>query len=571
MAKIGKNVLENLTQAMYSDSRITYREYIQNSTDQIDIARKNNSFPGEELHIEIIVDPKKRNIYIEDNANGIPHNEVKKRLGDVADSEKIQGEAKGFRGIGRLGGVGYCKELRFVTSYSGEDKQTTMTWNAEKLNEIIHDSKNHDTAEQVLGDIISYAEEPCEKVRHFFRVEMLGINKEAEKLLVVDDIAQYISEVAPVDFDSTFYYAPDIQRFIDEHDEVPQMDVYPVFLREEGGELIEIKKKYPNCIYKINNGQKQRVDDITNIQADIIRDENGKAIAWLWYAISAFKGTINEVGNPMRGLRLRQFNILIGDRNTLSQCPKFFKEGRGNNYFMGEVHTLSKDLRPNARRDYFNESQSTRDFENSLQEYILNNLDGLYRDGSKINSAYNKLRDLNKLLNEIDERQKKGVASAQEERVYNKKKETAIEKAKNAVKEIKRIDNKASESPNSALSKVVHQVNKDSRKDDINFGAMEKFLFEGISDGKEQYNTNDDKTSDKSKSQDDVPNKQKNEDTLKPKSKKKRLVDELASLNRCERKLISKVYGVIQKNLMLDEANALIEKIQEEIKNNNAT
>ena len=39
MSKIGKNVLENLTQAMYSDSRIIYREYIQNSTDQIDIAR----------------------------------------------------------------------------------------------------------------------------------------------------------------------------------------------------------------------------------------------------------------------------------------------------------------------------------------------------------------------------------------------------------------------------------------------------------------------------------------------------------------------------------------------------
>lgn len=343
MAKIGKNVLENLTQAMYSDSRITYREYIQNSTDQIDIARKNNSFPDEELKIEITIDKKNRNVFIEDNANGIPHDEVAKRLGNVADSEKIQGESKGFRGIGRLGGIGYCRELRFVTSYLGENIQTKMIWDAEQLNKIIHDSNNHDTAEKVLDNIISYSKESCDANKHFFRVEMIGINNENEKLLDIDDIEQYISEVAPVEFSSTFYFASEIKRFIKDHDEVPPMDVYPIYLREEGGELTEVRKKYPNRIH--NNNQPQKCSEIADIQADIIRDEKGVAIAWLWYAITTLKGVINEVGNPMRGLRLRQFNILIGDRETLSQSPKFFKETRGNHYFMGEVHTLSKDLR----------------------------------------------------------------------------------------------------------------------------------------------------------------------------------------------------------------------------------
>lgn len=101
MAKIGKNVLENLTQAMYDDSRIVYREYIQNASDQIDIAIDNNSFPDEDLHIVIQLDKKNRNIFIEDNANGIPASEIEKRLANVADSEKIQGESKGFRGIPR--------------------------------------------------------------------------------------------------------------------------------------------------------------------------------------------------------------------------------------------------------------------------------------------------------------------------------------------------------------------------------------------------------------------------------------------------------------------------------------
>lgn len=59
MAKIGKNVLENLTQAMYDDSRVIFREYIQNSADQIDYALKNNSFPHEKLEIYINLDARK--------------------------------------------------------------------------------------------------------------------------------------------------------------------------------------------------------------------------------------------------------------------------------------------------------------------------------------------------------------------------------------------------------------------------------------------------------------------------------------------------------------------------------
>ena len=143
MPKIGKNVLENLTQGMYKDSLIIYREYIQNAADQIDKAQANNAFPGEELEIRIDTDDRARRIVIEDNANGIPMAEVERRLADVADSEKVQGEEKGFRGIGRLGGLAYCKELRFVTTYAGEAQQTTMIWDAERLEKILNDRSDH--------------------------------------------------------------------------------------------------------------------------------------------------------------------------------------------------------------------------------------------------------------------------------------------------------------------------------------------------------------------------------------------------------------------------------------------
>ena len=46
MSKIGKFIIENLTSGMYADSRIVYREYIQNAADQIDVAIAHNMCPA---------------------------------------------------------------------------------------------------------------------------------------------------------------------------------------------------------------------------------------------------------------------------------------------------------------------------------------------------------------------------------------------------------------------------------------------------------------------------------------------------------------------------------------------
>ena len=65
----------------------------------------------------------------------------------------------------------------------------------------IHDSNNHDTAEKVLDNIISYSKELCDVNKHFFRVEMIGINNENEKLLNYI----YILESQKNDWNITIY------------------------------------------------------------------------------------------------------------------------------------------------------------------------------------------------------------------------------------------------------------------------------------------------------------------------------------------------------------------------------
>lgn len=71
MATVGKNILDNLTTGMYSDSKVIYREYIQNACDQIDLAIREGILSADEGYVDIYIDSKKRYISIKDNATGI--------------------------------------------------------------------------------------------------------------------------------------------------------------------------------------------------------------------------------------------------------------------------------------------------------------------------------------------------------------------------------------------------------------------------------------------------------------------------------------------------------------------
>ena len=152
----GANILENLTTGMYQDSRIIYREYIQNACDQIDIARNNGTLaPGKEL-IDIQLNERERTITITDNATGIPMRQFRAVLANIADSNKRIGEAKGFRGIGRLCGLAYCRELVFSSKAPGESFVSTLKCDAAKMRELIDKNNQGEkiSAQELLNHVI---------------------------------------------------------------------------------------------------------------------------------------------------------------------------------------------------------------------------------------------------------------------------------------------------------------------------------------------------------------------------------------------------------------------------------
>ena len=244
---VGKNFLENLTNGMYENSFTVYREYIQNAADSIDSAIRSGLLTKQDAYIDISIDYEKRNIKVFDNATGIPMHEFKKKMTDVADSEKDRDTDKGFRGIGRLAGLAYCDHLIFKTTAKGEDKLSTIIWDGIKLNKILNDPNSHPTSDELINDITSISYTDIDKDQHFFEVEMEDVIFESDDLLDSQEVSKYLRMVAPVPYENYFIFRNRIYDFAESHNF--KIDEYTVNINGN-----QIFKPYRYQLYEGTSG-----------------------------------------------------------------------------------------------------------------------------------------------------------------------------------------------------------------------------------------------------------------------------------------------------------------------------
>ena len=283
--RIGKDVIESLTLGMYEDCRFIYREYIQNSADQVDKAVAEGLINAGEDEIHITISPEERCIIIEDNATGISSDKVIPILRNIAHSTKKRGEDKGFRGIGRLGGLGYCSKLIFETTYAGEEVKSIMTWDADLLKQIINDRNNSEEAVDVLARVTGTITKKEASDKHYFKVILENVT--SDELLNVERVKNYLSMVAPVDISSQFYYRYQINEFARENG--LKVDIYNIYINGE-----QIYKPYTPGIYEDNQGGKKKVDDILGVDFLLSKDDNGNIIYWGWYSLSRLKERLSR-------------------------------------------------------------------------------------------------------------------------------------------------------------------------------------------------------------------------------------------------------------------------------------
>ena len=175
----GKFLLEILTKGMYSNPMHIYREYIQNSSDAIDKAVEAGIIPASEAEIHIDIDPHKKRISIRDNGIGIPQAIAQVKLLNVGASDKDGSTERGFRGIGRLGGLAYASQVQFITSAVGDDTRTIMTCDCDRMQQLLQKS-NSETSDimETFKAISVFEEKPEDTGSHFFEVIMTGVPEE---------------------------------------------------------------------------------------------------------------------------------------------------------------------------------------------------------------------------------------------------------------------------------------------------------------------------------------------------------------------------------------------------------
>ena len=393
--KIGKNVIENLTRSMYEDPRCIFREYIQNAADQIDLATEQNLEPDNYYDIHVRIFRGDKRIVIEDTATGVPYEQLD-TLRDVAASMKRRGHQKGFRGIGRLGGLAYCSTLIFETSAKGENVKNKMHWDAEKMNRLLDDESYDKDAATVIDEIITESQEKEAEDKHYFRVIMENVSD--DRLLDIEDIRDYLRMVAPVDYPTAFTrFAAEIKQYAAEHG--AKIDTYHLYLGDENDEE-QIFKAYTPVIIDKKNGDYE----VKAIQKFHRYDQNGYLMYWGWYSISETRGQIPSYNVPY-GMRLREKNIQVGNERT---CRNFFtSEGdkRFAQYFYGEVHVETSELVPDARRDYLRVCSLRCEFERLIRE-DFKALKDLCKDASDWRSLIKKLENAEKGQKDIVEKQK---------------------------------------------------------------------------------------------------------------------------------------------------------------------
>ena len=382
---IGKHILDTISIGMYNYPLMVFREYIQNSADAIDHLRRTSNSKTSNSKIEITLNGRSRSIKIQDYATGIKAKEALSTLHNIGKSLKKSNSNRGFRGIGRLGGLGYCDELSFVTKAKGESIYSVSKWDCKKLRELISNNNDSLDAMKLVKSIAVLSQHKYTKNKndHFFSVEMHNVRSSRNVLLDVPVIKSYLSQVAPVSFKNDFSFTEKIEKKLKA--KIPNYETYDIFVNGD-----QIFKPYIDAV-KVGEKITDKIKDI-----DFVEFSNGAGLLTFgWIANLGLFGKVSSTG-LVDGMRVRSGNILVGNKDLL--CD-YFRERRFCNYLVGELHIIDHRLVLNSRRDDFEDSQYKEEFYNHFVKEIGLPFSKKIREASEDRSQTQKQLSNNKLLN----------------------------------------------------------------------------------------------------------------------------------------------------------------------------
>lgn len=342
---LGKDVLELLSSSMYVNPLSVYREYVQNATDAIEEACAIGSLSLlTDGRIDIDIKQAERTVRIRDNGTGIEQSRFVSRLVALGASRKRGLKARGFRGVGRLAGLGYCQELIFRSRAEGEREVSELRWDCRALKANLRDPKFSEQLSSLIARVVRTRKAVDDNYpERFFEVEMVGIVRNGTDVLMnASAVASYLSQVSPVPFSPEFAHGEVLNQAMTRA--FPMGNVHIYLNKSE----LPLYRPHRNEFI----ARKGVTDSIRGVTTRDFYGSNGSLSAIAWWADHAYLGAIStETG--IGGLRLRCGNIQVGEHDLLNEL---FQEPRFNSWIVGEVHVLDERILPNGRRDHFEQS-----------------------------------------------------------------------------------------------------------------------------------------------------------------------------------------------------------------------
>ncbi|WP_316197818.1 ATP-binding protein [Bradyrhizobium sp. SZCCHNS2002] len=336
--RVGKDVIEILTSGMYVSPLSIYREYVQNSADSIDQTK--NAGGARSGRVALDIDHSARSVTIRDDGGGIPVDKAADVLLAVGGSRKRGTEARGFRGVGRLSGLAYCRQIEFVTKAKNADRLSRVVWDCRKLRELISGNSGSDDLRTVMASAASITTESVASDEpSFFEVRMNDVARLRSDLLLNEHlIAEYLAQVAPVPFSSDFSFASEIDNELQKRLKSSRLNLTvngQVVTRPHRDELLA--------------GSADKASRIKEIEFFELADVDGEVGAVGWLAHHDYVRSL-PANLGVRGLRARVGDLQVGESNLFEES---YKETRFNSWTVGEIHMLDRRIVPNARRDNF--------------------------------------------------------------------------------------------------------------------------------------------------------------------------------------------------------------------------
>jgi hypothetical protein len=348
-AFIGKDILELISVSMYVEPLTLYREYIQNAADSIDQAVENGVLPSMadgEIHIE--VHQAERIVKIIDNGEGISRTRFLELMLSFGASIKRGTKARGFRGVGRFSGLGYCRKLIFRTKSAKETHVSEVIWDGQLLKRLLADNSSPLSISELVKQVAQFHEYRSDDIHdHFFEVELQSVVRLGNDILLNEmAVETYISQTCPVPYSPQFSLKGQLNKLLKKHD---ICQGYKLTLADDFNEARPVFRPYRDQFVLSENES----DNITGIDYFEIDGVDGGISAIGWIFLQDYKGIL-PAANNIRGIRVRTGNIQIGEESLLTDS---FPEPRFNSWSIGEIHVLEQKMSPNGRRDNFDNNQ----------------------------------------------------------------------------------------------------------------------------------------------------------------------------------------------------------------------